>query len=117
MAKTTANPVNIPDIPTKDESDQYSIEANLKSIMEIPWEQMPWPAVRLAVLRWAIEGAEVYAYRPAHQPEYVIWHRQAQPWMEARFKPRAWAIRYGYLSADDGVDETTATAADGKEAH
>ncbi len=84
---------------------QYQVEYNIKSLLAVPWEACPWPAVRLALLRIAIEGAELYAY--THGPygdgtvEWVIWHRQARPDVEARFSPRQWAIKYGYFSADE----------------
>jgi hypothetical protein len=89
--------------------DEPEYMSNVRSITAIPMEQCPWPEVRAALIARARSGEDIYAYRPAHQPEYVIWHRQAEPWMEARFKPRAWAIRYGYLSADEATT-------DGKEA-
>lgn len=82
-------------IPTPAD-EQASIEANIISLISIPLAQCPWPAVRSKLLRIAIEGADIYAYRPAHQREYVIWHRQADPAVDARFSPRQWAIRYGY---------------------
>ena len=86
---------------------QAQMERNFESLLRIPWEQCPWPEVRTRMLSLALAGADIYAYRPAHQHEYVIWHRQADPAVDARFTPRAWAIRYGY-----DVSEPTA---DGKE--
>jgi len=71
-------------------------QANARSIAAIPDDQCPWPGVRAALIQRALAGHDCYAYRPAHQPEYVIWDRQLEPWMEARFTPRAWAIRNGF---------------------
>ena len=78
------------------EAEQASIEANIASIMAVPVEQMPWPAVRSKLLAIALAGGEVYAYRPAFHKCYVIWHRQEDPAVDARFTPRDWAIKYGY---------------------
>lgn len=96
----------LPDLEQRSnaEHEQFAIEHNLKSLIEIPWEQCPWPAVRLGLLRLAIEGAELYAYRPAHQREWVIWQRQAHPGSESRISPRQWAMRHGYAVDDSGKE-------------
>lgn len=81
-------------------------QANARSITEIPSAQCPWPAVRAALTYRALAGHDCYAYRPAFQPDYVIWDRQPDPATEARFSPRDWAIHNGYDVGD---------ASDGKE--
>lgn len=86
------------------QAQQAQTEKNISTILALPWEQCPWPSVRLALLRLAIEGAEVYAYRPAHQREWVIWQRQAHPGSESRISPRQWAMRHGYAVDDSGKE-------------
>lgn len=80
------------------EEDEPEYMSNVRSIAAIPVEQLPWPAVRAALLQRARDGHDTYAYRPAHQPEYVIWDRQPEPWQESRFTPRAWALKHGFLT-------------------
>ena len=75
-------------------------EANARSIWQIPAHQLPWPAVRAALVERALAGYDCYAYRPAHQQQWVIWDRQPDPATEARFSPRRWAIAHGYLPED-----------------
>ena len=91
------------------ERQQYGIETNLLKLLALPWEQCPWPAVRLRMLRLAIEGAEIYAYRPTHQEEWVIWFpldRNREGRQEARMSPRAWALLQGYaLPNEDGNED------------
>ena len=86
------------------ERQQYGIETNLLKLLALPWEQCPWPAVRLRMLRLAIEGAEIYAYRPTHQEEWVIWFPLDRN-REARMSPRAWALSQGYALPDEQPDE------------
>jgi hypothetical protein len=81
------------------EDEQFNVECNIRKLLDLPWEQCPWPAVRSRMLRLAIEGAEIYAYRPAHQREWVIWFpldgdRERE--RDARMSPREWAILHGY---------------------
>lgn len=84
-----------------DASDrQHGVEANIRTLLDVPWEQCPWPAVRNRLLAIALAGADLYAYRPAFHKAFVIWHRQSDPSVDARFSPRAWAIANGYLSAE-----------------
>jgi hypothetical protein len=77
-------------------AEQDNIERNISSLIAIPWEQCPWPAVRSKLLRIAIEGAPIYAYTPFGSKEYVIYQWPAEPWMLCRFSPRDWAIKQGY---------------------
>lgn len=92
----------LPDLEQRSnaEHEQFAIEHNLKSLIEIPWEQCPWPAVRLRLLRVAIEGADIYAYThgpfPDGRVEWVIWHRQTEQMTDARHTPEQWARQHGY---------------------
>lgn len=79
-----------------EQAQQAHMERYFESLLRIPWEQCPWPEVRTEMLALALAGADIYAYRPAHQREYVIWHRQSDPAVDARFTPRDWAITHGY---------------------
>ena len=80
------------------ERQQYGIETNLLKLLALPWEQCPWPAVRLRMLRLAIEGAEIYAYRPAFSKNWVIWYPLdgENAHKDGRMSPREWAILHGY---------------------
>jgi hypothetical protein len=69
---------------------------NAASFTDIPRAQCPWENVRLALELRALSGHDCYAYRPTHQPDYVIWDRQPDPATEARFSPADWAIRNGF---------------------
>lgn len=81
-------------------ADPREAQANARSIAQIPIEQCPWPRVRAALIYRALAGFDCYAYRPAHQPGWVIWDRQPNPWEEARFTPREWAIKHNFLPPD-----------------
>lgn len=81
-------------------ADPLEAQANARSISEIPIEQCPWPRVRAALIYRALAGFDCYAYRPAHQQGWVIWDRQPNPWEEARFTPREWAIKHNFLPPD-----------------
>ena len=79
------------------EDQQFNIECNLRKLLDLPWDQCPWPAVRLRMLRLAIEGAEIYAYRPTHQEAWVIWYPLDEDGKrDGRMSPRQWAILHGY---------------------
>ena len=83
------------------DDQQLNVECNIRKLLDLPWDQCPWPAVRLRMLRLAIEGAEIYAYRPTHQDKWVIWFPLDRD-REARMSPREWAILQGY--AIDGQE-------------
>ena len=83
------------------EDQQFNVECNIRKLLDLPWDQCPWPAVRLRMLRLAIEGAEIYAYRPAHQAEWVIWFPLDRE-DDGRMSPREWARLQGY--AVDGQE-------------
>lgn len=83
------------------EGQQHEIERNMRDLLSLPWEQCPWPAVRLRMLRLAIEGAEIYAYRPTHQDKWVIWYPRHRG-DDGRMSPREWARLQGY--AVDGQE-------------
>src|SRR5215813_156916 len=76
--------------------DLYPEEAaaNAATIAEIPTEQFPDLEARAELVRRALAGYDVYAYRPAFQPEWVVWVRQRDPAVEARFDPQDWARRW-----------------------
>lgn len=83
------------------DDQQFNVECNIRKLLDLPWDQCPWPAVRLRMLRLAIEGAEIYAYRPAHQAEWVIWFPLDRE-DDGRMSPREWARLQGY--AVDGQE-------------
>lgn len=81
--------------------EQYERMHNAASFVDIPMEQIPGDkmmrhAIKLALKLRALAGHDCYAYRPAHQTEFVIWDRQPDPATESRFTPREWAIRNGF---------------------
>ncbi|HEV2459222.1 MAG TPA: hypothetical protein VGS80_12760 [Ktedonobacterales bacterium] len=75
--------------PSPDECAEHAA-----SIREIPQEQFPDAEARAELVRRALAGCDVYAYRPAFQPEYVVWVRQGRPDIEARFDPMEWARQW-----------------------
>lgn len=83
---------------------------NAASLSAIPDEQMPgnkWTRHRIKLdleLR-ALAGQEIYAYRPAHQPEYVIWDNSEHPGADNRYSPRAWALAHGYDVTSEEADD------------
>jgi hypothetical protein len=79
---------------------------NAATFAEIPRTQCPWENVRLALKVRALAGHDCYAYRPAHQEEYVIWDRQPDPATESRFSPGEWGVRMGYLREYLNADGT-----------
>ncbi len=89
-------------------ADPEEAQANARSLAAIPGEQMPWPQVRAALIYRALAGLDTYAYRPANSPRYVIWDRQPNPWQEARFTPREWAIKHGFQVDPDDDGGTAA---------
>lgn len=102
---------NPPFIPCDNEEEWAERMHNAVSFIEIPDEQLSgnvWTrrAIKLALEIRALSGYDCYAYSPAHQPEWVIWDRQEDPAIEARFSPRQWAINHGYA-----VDAPTAGGA------
>ena len=56
-----------------------------------PLSQFPEGPAKREAIRRALDGQDIYAYRPAFRAEYVIWDRQRDPATEARFSPQAWA--------------------------
>jgi len=92
---------------TLSDDEQYERMHNAASFVDIPMEQIPGDkmmrhAIKLALKLRALSGHDCYAYRPAHQREFVIWDRQPESWEDARFTPREWAIRNGF--AVDGKE-------------
>ena len=90
--------------------EQYTRMHNAASFADIPNEQMPWDSmtrsrVKLDLALRALAGQDIYAYRPAHQPDYVIWDRQPDPAQEARFSPRDWARAHGYDVGSEEADD------------
>jgi hypothetical protein len=79
---------------------QLEAQENARTFAQIPIEQLPWPAVRAALIYRALAGYDCYAYQPAHltwqNPRWVIWDRQPNPYEESRFAPREWAIKHGF---------------------
>jgi hypothetical protein len=65
-------------------------KANARSILAIPDEQLPDQEARAELVRRALRGQDVYAYKPVGRP-WVVWVRQAHPSQEARFDPAEWA--------------------------
>ena len=90
---------NVTNVTRQDhEDEQFNIECNLRKLLDLPWDQCPWPAVRSRMLRLAIEGAEIYAYRPAFSKNWVIWYPLdgENAHKDGRMSPREWAILHGY---------------------
>jgi hypothetical protein len=71
--------------------EEWAAAENAHSIADIPAEQLPDHEARAELTRRALDGQDVYAYRPAFQPEYVVWVRQPDPATESRFAPMHWA--------------------------
>jgi hypothetical protein len=67
-------------------------EQNALSIMDVPLAQFPDVAARAELIRRARAGADVYAYRPAHQLQWVVWIRTANPANEMRWFPSEWSL-------------------------
>lgn len=67
-------------------------EENALSIVAIPPEQLPDEEARQELIRRAMAGQEVYAYRPAFQDQYVVWIREGAPDQEMRHDPAEWAL-------------------------
>ncbi len=97
-------------------AEPQEAQANARSIAQIPGEQLPWPAVRAALIYRALAGFDTYAYehrgltaivnalgRNAQpQGQWVIWDRQPNAWEDARFTPRERAVKYGFnVDPDD----------------
>jgi hypothetical protein len=73
------------------EEDAYEREEHAQSICEIPAEQLPDAEARAELIRRALAGEEVYAYRPAFAPEYIVWHFRGNPAEDCRWTPVEWA--------------------------
>jgi hypothetical protein len=85
--------------PTKREileKAEVSHEAyqNARSIWAIPDEQLDDLDARGELLRRALSGQGCYAYRPAHQEQWVVWIREGPPSQEMRHHPAEWALRW-----------------------
>jgi len=74
-----------------DDADHYWAEQNAQTIRGIPLDQLTDDEAWAELERRALAGQDVYAYRPAHQEEHVVWVRQPDPATESRFKPMGWA--------------------------
>lgn len=70
-------------------------QENARSIMQIPFAQLPLGPARTALIRKALGGAEVYAYTPHGSDRYLIRDRQPSPAVESRFSPEEWSVKYG----------------------
>lgn len=87
--------------PVQNPAD-WDAQENLRSIQGIPLDQLPDGPARRELLRLSATGAEVYAYRPAHQAEYVIWHFEGDPTVECRRSVSEWAEWRGVALRDGG---------------
>ena len=67
---------------------------NARSIWAIPDSQLDDLDARGELLRRALIGQEVYAYRPAHQEQWVVWIREGAPSKEMRHAPAEWAVKW-----------------------
>ena len=100
-AQPTTDTALLDEWRTLSDDEQYERMHNAASFVDIPDAQIPGDtmtrtAIKLALKLRALSGHDCYAYRPANQPNYVIWDRQPESWEDARFTPREWAIRNGF---------------------
>lgn len=86
------------------ELDENEIAEHVASILAIPDDQLPDADARQALVTMARLGYEVYAYRPVHQPEYVIWIRQEDLGEEARWQPDEWAAAWRAWAAENKAE-------------
>jgi hypothetical protein len=82
---------NAPDLV---EAKSYEAYANARSIEAIPDEQLSDLDARGELIRRALARQEVYAYRPAHQQDWVVWIREGPPSQEMRHYPAEWALKW-----------------------
>ena len=68
---------------------------NARSLMQIPFAQLPLGPARTALIRKALAGGDTYAYTPHGSDRYLIWDRQLSPAVESRFSPEEWSVKYG----------------------
>lgn len=76
------------------EAVSYEAYANALSILSIPHDQLADNEAHGELLRRALKGQEVYAYRPAHQEQWVVWIREGSPDREMRHYPAEWALKW-----------------------
>lgn len=77
-----------------DTARRFEAHEHAASIREIPADQFPDDEARDELIRRALAGEEVYAYRPAFGPEYVVWHYRGNPAEDCRWSPTEWARRW-----------------------
>jgi hypothetical protein len=76
------------DVPELDAAER---EANVRSILAIPDDQLPDREARAELVRRCLAGHDVYAYQPVARP-WTLWVRQeGRPDLESRFAPAKWA--------------------------
>lgn len=76
------------------EAVSYEAYANALSILAIPHDQLGDDEAHGELLRRALMGQEVYAYKPAHQQQWVVWIRSERPDSEMRWHPSEWALKW-----------------------
>lgn len=84
----------IPASVKRDTARAYESQEHAASIRAIPHDQFPDDAARAELIRLALTGAEVYAYRPVGGPEWVIWHYHGNPAEDCRQSPAEWARKW-----------------------
>ena len=85
------------------QAEQASIEKNIASILAIPYDAMPWPAARCALISIALSGGEVYAYQSGILRHWNIWHGLYHDARDKRYSPREWAAMMGYDVSKEGA--------------
>ena len=84
----------------RDTARVLEAQEHAASIRDIPADQLPDDEARAELIRRAVRGEEVYAYRPVGGPEWVIWHYRGNPADDCRQSPMEWA-RKGHESAGE----------------
>lgn len=87
--------------------DDYERATNALSIADIPLAQLPLGPARRTLVALAEAGEEVYAYRPTHQREWVIWHCRrgtGDEYRECRYLPQEWAAKLDIPLTDNGAE-------------
>lgn len=80
----------------------FAAHEHAASIRAIPRDQFPDDDARAELIRRCLRGEEVYAYRPAHQPEWVIWHYHGNPAEDCRQSPAEWARKWRGSGRESG---------------
>jgi hypothetical protein len=83
-------------LPDKSLSRTRAAEAreNTASIRAIPHDELPDEEARGVLIALALRGQDVYAYRLACSPTYVVWVRDPDPAVDSRWVPSEWAAHW-----------------------